>query len=174
MICALTVFSCASKSPEQAQPQDEYVKIFQPEWYGKIQENDEYLFTYGSEKSFNEEIGYKKACNRAYSEASYLLGNYIETIIKKSTQEVSSDGAVAKYDTSQILRATQSNFRGSFISKKEFPKENDGNTCFVQLSIPKKEINKNLVNNIKKDANLYEYLKSSQTFKELEEETKSE
>jgi hypothetical protein len=80
--------------------------------------------------------------------------------------------------TSQAMRVVKvvssTAFQGAQVSNRKQFRTPDGKfTTYVQVSVPKNVVNKNLRDAIKSEEALYNAFKASQAFKELDQEVES-
>ena len=175
-VASLTLFACAGgkDAPTEAQDSEEYVKVFQPDWYD-LPGDEEILYTYGKAEKKSEEMAKDAAYANAVLEAANYIESYVKGMTKNFMEEAGVDNPqVTALTTKAVKIVSKAKFAGTSISKREPYKKGNNYVCFVRLSIPKDKVNKELVNSVKNEEALYNAFKASQAFKELEEETKSE
>lgn len=110
---------------------------------------------------------------RAYSNISIVAGTYIEEKIKVLDQESKNNNSET-ISSDKTLKISSIKVKHTFISDRKMSKKGNIFVCQIQISVPKKELDRELINNIKKTEKAYENYKSSATFKKLEAEVNSE
>jgi len=146
-------------------------RVWQPDWYD-LQNDPEYVQTYGNAEKVSENAAY----NAAYANAMLQAAQYVEAYVKGMVKSYNSESGV---ENPQVLASVEavvkvvsnSKFASTMVTKREtIMTENNRYKTFVRVSIPKEAVNKNLVNQIKNEEALYNQFKSSQAFEELEGE----
>ncbi len=147
-------------------------QVFQPDWYGTVTQNDTYIFCYGN----GEKVSQSMSEQAAYANAMAEAANYVEAHVKSMTKNFMSEAGV---DNPEIVALTEQatkviasqKFNGTSIQKRQtFTVENGRYKTFVQIAIPKADVNKATVDRIKKEEALYNRFRASQSFEELDKE----
>jgi len=165
MIVMFTVIGCGQadgpKTPKE---------VFQPDWYG-IQDNVDYVFSYGKAEKRSEDMAFEAAKANAYLEAAQYVKSHVKGMIKNYMEEAGVDNPQITALTSKVVKVvSDAKFSNTMISQRKSYVAENGYLSFVRLSLPKAEINKNMLNQIKNEEALYNQFKSSQAFKELDNE----
>jgi len=148
-----------------------------PSWWN-TQNDKESVCSYGMATKVSQTMSYDAAKANALLEAA----QYVETELKGMIKNYEEEAGV--YDP-QLLAVTQNVIKaissvkfsgvttGQVQTYKSKTKEGNRFTTYVQIRVPRDEINKNLYKGIFNEEALYNQFKSSQAFQELEEATKS-
>ncbi len=148
-------------------------KAFEPAWYGQETENDTYMFTYGNAEKTNRNMAEQAAGANAIAEAAVRIETHVKTMTKNFMSEAGVDNpeVTALTETATKIIANQK-FNGATITKRDvYTMENNRYMAFIQYGIPKADVNKSLVDRIKKEEALYNRFRATQSFEELEKET---
>jgi hypothetical protein len=143
--------------------------VFQPDWFS-IQNNSEYVYTYGQAEKVSQNASEQAAYANAMQEAAQYVEAHVQSMIKNYTEEAGVEDPQVLALTSSVARVVaNAKFNGTQIAKREtFVTENGRYKTFIRVSIPKNEVNRNLRNQIKNEEALYNQFKASQAFQELD------
>ena len=170
MFVALVVAACGGGT-EKTQKQLDRT----PQWYNNPpQDNAEYLYATASSKSTRRETGRQKAMNNASAEMARKMSVKVEALQKMFNEEVTS-GTQTNYDeafTNASKTIASETLKGLAADKVEFVSSDNGTQleCFVLVKLPVGEAKMALENALSRDKELYVKFKSSQAFKELQED----
>lgn len=147
-----------------------------PSWWN-TQADKENVCSYGMATKESQTMSIDAAKANALLESAHFVETQVKGMIKNYEEEA------GVYDP-QLLAVTQnvvkvvSNVKFSGVSNGKIEtykvKDKDGvrYTTYIQMKVPKNEINKNLYKSILNEEALYNQFKASQAFQELEEATK--
>jgi len=168
----LFVWGCGSsgpKTPEGAK------KVYRPEWWNS-QPNEAYVCTYGQATKVSETASIDAAKANALLEAAQYVETNVKGMIKNYEEEAGvKDPQVLALSQKVVKAVSNAKFSNILPGKVETLQVNEAEglrfKTFMQIMIPKTEINKNLKNQIKNEEALYNQFKASQAFQELDENT---
>lgn len=166
------LYGCGKeKAAEPQGPQ----KVFEPEWYG-IQDNPDYVYTFGKAEKKSENSSMTAATANAYQEAAIYVEAHVKTMMKNFEEEAGVENPEVTALTSNVTKVVANQkFSNTMLTKRDQRILPNGNyKAFVRISIPKAEVNKNMLNQIKREEALYNQFKASQAFQELDKELGSE
>ena len=148
--------------------------VYRPEWWSGQAEKD-YVCTYGQGTQASETASMNTAKANAYLEAAQYVETEVQGMIKYYEEEAGVVDPQMLALSERVVKAISSaRFSGTIVGNTETRKVTEqGGTRYktwMQVKIPKTEINKNLVNNIRNEEALYNQFKASQAFKELDSE----
>jgi len=144
-------------------------EVFQPRWYG-AESNDEFIFTYGQAERVSQQAAEASAYSMAMVEAANTIEVQVTAMIKNFISE-------AGYETPEVLQLTEvvsrtvanQRFSGTHISERQtFVLDNGRYQHFVRISVPRSEINRDMMNRIRNEEALYNRFRASQAFEELD------
>ncbi len=149
-------------------------KVFQPDWWG-IQDNADYVYAYGKAEKVSENASSDAAVANAYLEAAQYVKSHVKGMLKNYLEEAGNENPEVTSLTSKVVKVvSNAKFQNTTVTKREtYQMANNRYKTFVRLSIPKAEINKNLLSQVKHEEALYNQFKASQSFKELENEVQN-
>ena len=165
VISSLFLVACGGGNRARA-PQE----VFQPRWYGVVSDDETYLFTYGTAVRVSQQA----AEASAYSDAMVEAANIIEATVMAMISNFVSE---AGYETPEVLQLTEvvartvanQRFSGAHISERQtFVLDGGRFQHFVRVSVPRSEINRDMMNRIRNEEALYNRFRASQAFEELE------
>ncbi|MBN1302668.1 MAG: LPP20 family lipoprotein [Melioribacteraceae bacterium] len=145
-----------------------------PEWYLETYQDPNYLFATSSATSKDLQLAVDKATTDARADIGRQLELKLEGLQKRFQEEV----GVAENSTllEQFSTATKTvvsqTLTGSSVSKKDVQRDDEIYRAYVLVQYPISTANQALLNQIEKQEELYTRFRSSQAFKELEEEVK--
>lgn len=146
-------------------------RVWQPDWYD-LQDNAEYVQTFGKAVKVSEGAAYDAAYANAMLQAAQYVESYVKGMVKNYNSESGVENPQVLASVEKVVKVvSNSKFANTMVTKREtiMTEENRFKT-FVRVSIPKEAVNKNLVNQIKNEEALYNQFKASQAFDELENE----
>ena len=165
---SLSLVACGgskSKAPRE---------VYQPSWYG-VTGNAEYVFVYGNAERVTQQTSEASAYNVALAEAANLVEIHVASMIKDFISEAGINNPEVLALTERVTRtvANQS-FSGTQITNRQTVTVEGGRyKTFVQVAVPKAEINRDLVNRVRNEEALYNRFRASQAFEELEHSIKN-
>ncbi len=146
------------------------VAVFEPDWYGNVTENENFVFTYGNSEKVSQNASESGAHANALAEGAHYVETHVTTMTKNFMSESGYENPEVVALTEQITKiVANTKFQGTQITqRKTYVVENGRYKTFMQVAIPKAAINKELVDRIKKEEALYNRFRASQAFDELE------
>ena len=150
-------------------------KVYRPDWWNS-QTNDSYVFAYGQAIKVSETASMDAAKANALLEAAQYVETEVKGMVKNYEEEAGvKDPQVLALEQKVVKAVSNARFSHIMPGKTEtiIVDEGDGSRykTFMQLMIPKTEINKNLKDQIKNEEALYNQFKASQAFQELDANT---
>ncbi len=170
---ALIIFGCGSNK-KAAKPDGSLV--YRPSWWSEQKESD-YVCTYGQSINLSENASLTAAQSIAMSNAAQYVQTNVESMMKFYLEEAGVIDPQLLSLTSNVIKvAAKAGFAGAMIGKHETRKVNEGNgprfKSWIQMKIPREQIDKTVWQNIRNEEALYNQFKASQSFQELEEQMK--
>lgn len=172
----LTLTSCggAPSAQEIYEEGKSVVKVYQPDWYD-VQDDEESLYFFGEAEKKNQNMSKEAALANARTRSAEYVEVYVQNLTKNYMEEVGVEDPTTTALVSSVTKTVaKAKFSGTNISDRETIILENGNfKSFVRLSVPKEIVNKQMVNEIKKEEELYNRFKASQSFDELEKEVEN-
>lgn len=167
-ISSLFLIACGGSAPKGPR------KVYQPNWYGSAS-NPEYVFVYGNSEKVSQQASETGAYSSALAEAANYVEIHVQTMTKNFISEAGIDNPEVLSLTEQVTKTVANQkFSGTQITNRETVILDNGRyKTFVQVAVPKAEINRDLMNRIKNEEALYNRFKASQAFDELERATRN-
>jgi hypothetical protein len=152
-------------------------KVYRPDWWN-TQPNDAYICTYGQAEKVSETASMDAAKANALLEAAQFIETNVKGMIKNYEEEAGvKDPQVLALSQKVVKAVSNARFSNIMPGKTETIIINtpDGERykTFMQLLVPKTEVNKNLKNQIRNEEALYNQFKASQAFQELDANTEN-
>ena len=133
--------------------------------------NPDYLYATGMAESKVLQLAIDKAAMNARTEIGRQLEMKLNSLQKNFAEEVGNEDPEINQLYSAATKAVVSTqLKGSKIIEKKYRQKNGKYQAVVMVEFPIQAANQALVNQIKKDKNLYTRFRASQGFKELEAE----
>jgi hypothetical protein len=166
IVVIVLVFSACGKSGPKGMK-----KAYYPDWW-QIQDNAEYVQTYGMATKVSQNTSFDAAHANAMLQAAQYVENYVQGMVKNYEEEAGVEDPQVLALTSKVVKeVSNAKFENALVSKQETLINEEGRfQTFVRVSIPKDAVNKNTLNKIKNEEALYNQFKASQAFDELEKE----
>lgn len=170
----LSLLGCGGNKPAAPKPGGDVV--YRPAWWNS-QTDEAFICTYGQATKMSETASMDAARANATLEAAQFVEIEVKGMIKNYEEEAGVKDPQVLALTQKVVKAVSSaRFSGivSGLTETRKVEEAEGMRfkTWVQLKVPKKEINKNLANQIRNEEALYNQFKASQAFQELEATTK--
>ncbi len=168
---ALTIFGCGSNK-KKVKPDGDLV--YRPTWWSE-QKDADFVNTYGQSVNVSENASLTAAESIAMSSAAQYVQTNVESMMKFYLEEAGVVDPQLLSLTSNVVRTSaKAQFSGVVIGKSETRKVDEGNgprfKSWVQMRVPKEQIEKTLWQGIHNEEALYNQFKASQSFRELEEQ----
>ncbi len=172
LVLSLLLIAACGKNKATGKPDGEVV--YRPAWWA-TQTDANYVCSYGQGLNVTETSSLNTAKANAMLEAAQYVEVEINGMLKSYEEEAGVYDPQLLALSQKVVKAISSaRFSGAITGMTETRqvKEQNGTRfkTWIQVKIPKTEINRNLVNNIRNEEALYNQFKASQAFKELDEE----
>lgn len=170
ILSVIFAIGCGSKEKAQSNFKGPS-KVYYPAWW-QTQPNPEFVFTYGMSTKVSENM----SRDAAYSDAMLQAAQYVETTVQGMVKNYEEESGVKDPQvlalTSKVVKVVaNTKFTKAQVTKQEtIITDANRYKTFIQVSIPKNTIDKELVNNIRNEEALYNQFKASQAFKELDKQ----
>jgi len=168
----LALFGCSNNKSAVTKGNVSY-----PEWWNTQPEKD-YICTYGMATKTMQTMSVDAARSNAMAEAARYVRTEVNAMLKNYEEEVGVNNPQVLALTQNVVEnISHAEFGGVITGSIQTYKETTGKgkttlyTTYIQLKIPKDEVNRKLVENIKNEEALYNQFKASQAFQELERKT---
>lgn len=173
MILSLTLLIVGCGSNKSAPKPDGEV-VYRPAWWNS-QPDPAYVCTYGQGTNLSETSSMNTAKANAMLEAAQYVESEVKGMIKSYEEEAGVyDPQLLALSSSVVKVVSNAKFTGTVTGSVETRKvtENGGPRfkTWMQVKIPKSDIKKNMMANIKNKEALYNQFKASQAFQELDKE----
>ena len=170
---ALVIFGCGANK-KKVKPDGNLV--YRPTWWSE-QKDADYVCAYGQSVNMNENASLTAARSIAMSEAAQYVQTNVESMMKFYLEEAGVVDPQLLTLTSNVVRVSaKAEFSGAINGKVETRKVNEGNgprfKSWVQMKIPKEQIDKTVWQGIRNEEALYNQFKASQSFQELDKQMK--
>lgn len=165
----LTVVGCGGNKTKQPAG---VKQVYRPVWWNS-QPSDTHICTYGQAEKVSETASMDAAKANALLEAAQYVEINVKGMIKNYEEEAGvKDPQVLALSQKVVKAVSNARFSNVVPGKIEtiLVPTPDGERfkTFIQMTIPKTEVNKNMVNQIRNEEALYNQFKASQAFQELE------
>jgi hypothetical protein len=172
LILSLVVisFGCSSNKKEEVKADGDLV--YRPSWWG-TQSDENYVCTYGQGTNLSENASMNVARSNALAEAAQYVEINVQNLLKNYLEEAGVNDPQVLALTSNVVRAVaNAEFSGTITGKMETRRvqeaEGQRYKTWLQLKIPKDQINRSLATQIRNEEALYNQFKASQAFQELD------
>lgn len=165
----VTLFSCGgNKQLSQTKEGDI------PEWYLNPPSDPNYIFVPKTATSKDMQLAVDKATTDARAEVGRIVETKIEALQKKFDEEVgvAENSTLLQQFTSASKTVVSTSLSGSQVKKKEVLKDGETWRAYVLVEYPIGAANTAFLEQMKKQEELYTRYRSTETFKELENEVK--
>lgn len=145
-----------------------------PEWFMNIPEDPNFLFAAKTAASMDLQMAIDKAGIDGRAEIARQVEVKVNSLQKRFMEEVGAgqDAQLLEQTTQATKTVVSTSLSGSKVSKTKTVKDGNQFRAYVLVGYPIGAANAALVDQIKKSNNLYTRFQASETFKELEEETR--
>ena len=143
-----------------------------PEWFFTLPEDPNYVFAAKTATSQDMQLAIDKATTDARAEIGRTIELKLEGLQKSFDEEVGvrENATLLSQYTQATKTVVSTSLSGSKVKDKEFFKDGEIWRSYVLVEYPIGEANDAFVKQIKKQEELYTRFRSSETFKELEDE----
>lgn len=145
-----------------------------PDWFVDIPEDPNYLFATNSATSQDMQLAMDKAITAARAEIGRQVDIRIKGMQKRFDEEVGmdEDSELLQQFTQATKTVVSTSLSGSRVAKQKPVQDGNMWRAYVLVSYPIGAANEALMKQIAKSNNMYTRFRSSEAFKELEEEVK--
>ncbi len=149
-------------------------EISYPQWWN-TQDDANSVCSYGMATKESQTMSMDAAKANALAESARYVETEVKSMLKNYEEEAGVTNpqvlALSQNVVKVISNATFSGvLPGSMMTRKTVEKGETRYTTYAQMKVPKVEINRNLIENIRNEEALYNQFKASQAFQELEGE----
>ena len=169
LLSVFLLFNCSSnKDLSQTEAGDI------PDWFLTLPEDPNYVFAAKTATSQDMQLAIDKATTDARAEIGRTVELKLEGLQKSFDEEVGvrENATLLSQYTQATKTVVSTSLSGSKVKDKEFFKDGEIWRSYVLVEYPIGEANNEFVKQIKKQEELYTRFRSSETFKELEDEVK--
>jgi hypothetical protein len=158
---------CAGKKTLQSASSDDI-----PEWFSNVPQDQSYLYAVNTQSSQDMQLAIDKAATGARSEIGRQLETRLEGMQKKFAEETGTtgDAELLQMFTQAEKTVVNATLNGSRVKKSEVKKDATVFRAYVMVEYPVGAANAALMDQVKKNERLYTKYRSSEAFKELENE----
>jgi len=144
-----------------------------PDWYMNVPQDPNYIFAARTSTSQDMQLAIDKAATDGRAEIGRQVETKVQAMQKKFDEEtgMGKDAQLLSMFTSASKTVVSTSLSGSRISKQKISKDGGVFRAYVLMEYPIGAANAELVNQIKKNEQMYTRFRASQTFDELEKET---
>ncbi len=166
------IASCSSNKQKAPTTKPQGEEVYRPAWWATQPETD-FVCTYGQATKVSENASMDAARNNALGEAAQYVEVLVNSMMKNYEEEAGVKDPQVLALTQNVVKAVSSaKFKGVLMGKVETRKVNEPEgvryKTWMQIKIPKDEINRNLADSIRNEEALYNQFKASQAFQELD------
>lgn len=167
IILAVLLFALAACSVSR-------VKTVYPKWW-ELQNDKDNIFAYGMATKVSQTLSIEAARANALAEASRYVETYVRSMLKNYEEEAGVRNPQVLALTQNVVKVvSDADLSGILTGQMETFKEKTAGdvryTTYIQMKVPKVEVSRNLIENIRNEEALYNEFKASQAFMELEKE----
>lgn len=168
---ALLMAACGSNKKS---PKADGDMVYRPSWWSS-QPDANYVYSYGQGTNLSETSSMNTAKANALLEAAQYVETEVQGMVKRYEEEAGVfDPQLLALSSSVVKAVSKARFSGAVTGRVETRKVTEhGGPRFktwMQVKIPKGDIQKNMMANIKNEEALYNQFKASQAFQELSKE----
>lgn len=168
LLLALYLSGCGSSSLSSTDEGDI------PEWYMNPPDSPSYFYGVATATSRDMQISIDKATVDARNEVASQVEVKINSLQKSFTEEVGNEEVptLLQQFTSATKAVVSTSIKGSKVINKELVKDGDNYRSYVLVQYPTTEPSIALMEQLKKNEELYTRFRSSQAYKDLDAEVK--
>lgn len=149
-------------------------EISYPEWWN-TQDDANNVCSYGMATKASQTMSLDAAKANALAESARYVETEVKSLLKNYEEEAGVKDPQVLALTENVVKVTSSAtfsgvLAGEMMTRKTVEKGEARYTTYVQMKVPKVEISRNLIENIRNEEALYNQFKASQAFQELEGE----
>lgn len=172
IVVALVLIGLAACGSNKAAPKPDGSMVYFPKWWDK-QGDSEYVNTYGMATKASVTMSQEAARANALAEAARFVEAEVKSMLKNYEEEAGvHDPQVLALTQNVIKVVANTTFRGAIKGESEVRLEQTPNgpryTTYLQMKIPRQDVNKQVNASIRNEEALYNQFKASQAFQELD------
>lgn len=169
VLLSVTLFNCGGQK-ELSQADTGNI----PEWYLNPPTDPNYIFVARTSTSRDMQLAFDKATTDARAEIGRVVETNIQGLQKKFDEEVGvgENSTLLQQFTSAQKTVVSTSLNGSQVKKQEISKDGEVWRAYVLVEYPIGAANSAFMEQMKKQEELYTRFRSTETFKELEDEVK--
>lgn len=143
-----------------------------PDWYSKVPEDPDHIYAAAMAKSRDVMLVTDMAELRGMSQIASRIESRVSRLLKDIRDEVGAEEDLDLKSASASVAESVSSaeVKGARVALRETRKSGSCYYAFVLMEVPIWQVNIGLVGKIEADENMYMRFRSSQAFKELEQE----
>ena len=167
LIVALALIGCGGAKTMQSADTGDV-----PEWFTNVPSDPNFLFAANTGTSQDLQLAIDKASTGGRAEIGRQVEVRVNALQKRFDEEVGlgSDAQLLQQFTQASKTVVSTSLMGSRISKQKQVKDGDLWRAYVLIEYPIGAANAALVDQIKKNNEMYTRFRASQTFEELDKE----
>jgi len=168
---ALSAIGCGgSKDTQQSMQQTSMGDV--PDWFANVPQDPNYLYSANTGVSQDLQLAIDKAATGARAEIGRQIEVRIQGLQKRFDEEVGlgEDSKLMQQFTQASKTVVSTSLSGSRIGKQKQMREGNTWRAYVLVEYPIGAANQALMDQIKKNDEMYTRFRSSQTFKDLDDE----
>lgn len=145
---------------------------YRPDWWLYQSPEDAYLYSYGQGHSTSRDKSLNAATTNAYDEAAMMVEAHLSEIVGIFSREAGVVDPKALNLTEKLIHAiANARYGSSVVGEIETRQLRERGKplykSWVQIKIPKAEINANLINNLSYDESLSSLFKNSPSYRRM-------
>ncbi len=149
-------------------------EISYPSWWN-TQDDPNFVMSYGMATKESQTASIDAATANAMAGSARYVETEVQAMLKNYEEEAGVTNPQVLALTQNVVKVTSSaNFSGvlpgSMMTRKTVEKGETRYTTYAQMKVPKMEISRNLIENVRNEEALYNQFKASQAFQQLEGE----
>ncbi|MCX6149337.1 MAG: hypothetical protein NTX22_02295 [Ignavibacteriales bacterium] len=169
---SLVIVICFSNCGGSTDSQKDAVKI--PEWYSSVPSDVNYLFSSRTSSQKDLQQAVDEAVYAARTDVSNQVDLQLQSLLKKFDTELglsNDQNLLQQFDLLIKLIVTQ-NINNSNVQKKEVVKDGENWKAYILVSFEIGKANQAMLDQIKNNNSIFNKVKSSNTFDELNKDVK--
>ena len=169
IVLSLAFFGCGGSKPMQSTDEGNM-----PEWFMNPPQDPNYMFAPSTSTSQDLQLAIDKAATNGRGEIGRQVETKINGLQKKFDEEtgVGKDAQLLQMFTQATKTIVSTSLSGSRVIKQSTVKDGDNWRAYVLVQYPIGAASQALKEQIQKNEQMYTRFRASETFKELDEETK--
>jgi hypothetical protein len=164
VLCSLFFVACGGKKGPSGPQQ-----LFSPRWFG-VQGDPEFFFGYGEATRQIQRTSHDAAVAQARAEIAMSISSHVQSMTKDFISEagITEPTLLAMVETVTRITTDQT-MAGSQIVEREYYPTADGRVqAFIKVSVPRVQVDRDFMNRVSREEELYTRFRASQAFGELD------